>query len=491
MPLIGLILGSLISSTKSIDIRTYGAIGDGKTLCTGAFKKSIEAAVQTGIKRVVVPEGNFLTGTIRIPSDIELHLERGALILGSPHHSDYIRGVWPALILSSDATNIAITGEGVIDGQGADVAKDVLHLVQIGKLKIPPKGWRPSEVDRPEVIEFTRCHRIRIEGVKLKNATCWVQTYRNCTDLTIRNEKVDSKTYWNNDGIDVVDCKRVKIQDCDIDSNDDGICLKSVGAKNACEDIEVSRCKVRSSPSAIKFGTSSGGGFRRIHINDIQILNTFRSAIALESVDGGVIEDVLIERIDAWHAGNAFFIRLGHRNLKAKVGKVRRIKIRNMVVSVPSGRPDFGYPFKGPQFLEPHNIEPSSIVGHRDNPITDIAFENIRIIMPGGGKPSVAYVAPDKAYRVPERPTDYPEFTMFGELPAWGLYVRHAQGIRLKNVQFRIAAMDYRPAIVLDDTHGFSGSQIVVKGIDSHPTVVMRHSSQISIPASWNKTRVH
>ena len=88
MPLIGLILGSLISSTKSIDIRTYGAIGDGKTLCTGAFKKSIEAAVQTGIKRVVVPEGNFLTGTIRIPSDIELHLERGALILGSPHHSD-------------------------------------------------------------------------------------------------------------------------------------------------------------------------------------------------------------------------------------------------------------------------------------------------------------------------------------------------------------------------------------------------------------------
>lgn len=490
MPLLALMVGTLLCLQNSVEIGEFGAVPDGRTLNTEVFRKAIESAQQRKARIVTVPPGTYLTGTIRIPSGIELHLKQGAVILGSPHHADYLRGVWPALILAADADNISITGAGTIDGQGAEVAKDVLHLVQIGKLKIPAKGWRPSEVDRPEVIEFTRCHHVRIQGVTLKNSTCWVQTYRNCTDLSIEDETVDSKTYWNNDGIDIVDCQRVKITGCNIDSNDDGICLKSVGPKAACEDIEVRQCKVRSSASAIKFGTSSGGGFRRIHIDGVSIHDTFRSAIALESVDGGTLEDVLIENVSAKHTGNPFFIRLGHRNLRASVGRVRRVKIRNLDVEVPEGRPDFGYPFKGPQFGEPHNIEPSSIIGHRDSAITDISLENIKLTMPGGSNPSIARVRQSEINKIPERPTDYPEFTMLGELPAWGVYIRHAKGIQLKNIQIVLKKPEFRAAIVLDDAHEISMKDIKISGAETLHKVILRHSFHVSVPPHIHKSIV-
>ena len=324
----------------------------------------------------------------------------------------------------------------------------------------------------------------------LKNSTCWVQTYRNCSELTIKGIHVDSKTYWNNDGIDVVDCQRVVISDCDIDSNDDGICLKSVGPKDACEDIVVKNCRVRSSASAIKFGTTSGGGFRRILVRGIQIRNTFRSAVALESVDGGDLEDVLVENIRAVHTGNAFFIRLGHRNTKVPPGRVRHVVLRDFDVEVPAGRPDFGYPFHGPQFSEPHNLAPASIVGHSQAPIEDVTLENIRIRFAGGGTQAIAHVPTTRLGSVPERPTDYPEFTMFGELPAWGLYVRHVKDIKFSGLSFTLEASDYRPSVVVDDVSGIRVSGLSVSGKETRPTVIVRQSSRVRFGAGIQVQRV-
>ncbi len=359
------LLPILVLGAGTFNIRDYGAVDDGKTLCTGAIQQAIDAASKVR-GMVLIPRGTFLSGSLRLKSGVELHLGEGATLLGSKHRKDYQLGQWYALLLANDLHDIAITGQGTIDGHGKELAQDVLALVETGVVKIPPHGWRPSAVDRPEIIEFRHCRGVRVENVTIKNSACWVQTYRNCFDLSIRGIHVDSKTYWNNDGIDVVDCQKVHISDCDVDSDDDGICLKSETRGSWCQDVLIENCKVRSSASAIKFGTGSAGGFRRVLVRHIVVRDTYRSAVALESVDGGTLEDVNVENIKAVNTGNAFFIRLGHRNLSVPPGRLQRVSLTDIDVQVPIGQPDVGYPFKGPPFIEPHNLVPSSIVGHRD-----------------------------------------------------------------------------------------------------------------------------
>jgi hypothetical protein len=456
---------------------------------TAAIQRALDLAAKGG-GVVLVPEGRFLTGTLHLPSHVEVRLAKGAVLLGSAHRHDYTKGVWYALLVAKDAEDVAIDGEGTIDGQGAALAQDVLHLVDTGEVKIPPKGWRPSELDRPIIIEATNCHAVRVEGVTLKNSVCWVQKYQNCVGLTIRGIKVDSKSYWNNDGIDIVDCRNVRVSDCDFDCADDGICLKSDTPGARCEDVTVGNCRVRSSASAIKFGTSSHGGFRRVRISGIRIRDTFRSCVALESVDGGDLEDVVVENVRATHTGNAFFIRLGHRNTKAPPGKVRHIVLRDFDVQIPAGRPDMGYRFEGPQFREPHNLEPASIAGLPQATIEDVRLEHIRIRFPGGGNAGIAYVPIGGLGKVPERPTEYPEFTMFGELPAWALYARHVRGIYLKDFTVGRDATDYRPAFVFDDVSNVLTENLTVTGADRSPRAVMRKVHRARLPRTVRATIV-
>jgi polygalacturonase len=481
------LLSILGLASVPFDIRDYGAIGDGITLSTSAIQKAIDSAASGGRGVVRIPAGTYLTGSIHLRSHVEIHLDLGAILLGSSRRKDYDRGRWFSLVLAEKLSDIAITGAGTIDGQGKALAQDVLRMVETGEVKIPPKGWRPSEVDRPQILEIQDCQRVRIEGVTIKNSSCWVQTYRNCSHLTIRGIHVDSKTYWNNDGIDVVDCKGVQITDCDVDAADDGICLKSESPAALCEDVLIENCRVRSSASAVKFGTASTGGFRNVHVKGISVRDTYRSAIALESVDGGALENVLVENIRAVNTGNAFFIRLGHRNLHVPPGRVRHVILRDLDVQVPIGQPDKGYPFQGPPFLEPHNLAPSSIVGHRDVPIEDVLLANIKIRFGGGGSKDLAFRAFDQ---VPERPSDYPDFTMFGELPAWAIYVRHVKGLKVHGLSVTLDARDYRPAFVFDDVDGVSLGAVSVSGVDLKPTIVTRSVGGLRLPAGFRRIDV-
>ena len=474
-----------VCAHAALDIRDFGAVGDGVTMCTQAVQRAIDKACIHG-NTVNVPSGRFLCGTIHLKSHVDLHLDQGAVILGSTKRHDYDHGVWYSLLMAANVHDFAITGTGTIDDQGAELAKDVLHMVDTGEIKIPPKGWRPSEIERPEIIEFTDCQQFRVEGVAIKNSCCWVQTYRNCTDLTIAHISVDSKTYWNNDGIDLVDCKNAAVTDCDVDCGDDGICLKSDRPTATCDNISIKNCRIRSSASAIKFGTASHGGFRNIRIDGISVRDTFRSAVALESVDGGTLENVEVSNVKATHTGNAFFIRLGHRNRRVPPGRVRHIVLRNFEVEIPAGRPDFGYPFKGPQFTEPHNLEPSSIVGHTEQPIEDVRLENIRIHTAAGGSKSIASA---NVFQVPERATDYPEFTMFGELPAWALYIRHARGITIKNLTVIADKPDYRPPFVTSDVVGLNVAHVTVK--ESRAQILLHDTKRAKLPKNLSSTITH
>ena len=123
----------------------------------------------------------------------------------------------------------------------------------------------------------------------MRNAAAWVQTYDQCKNLHVDSITIDSRAFWNNDGIDIQDSHNVRITNCMINSSDDGICLKSQSADHYCDSIYIANCTVRSSASAIKFGTVSHGGFKNVTIENIKIYDTFRSAVAIECVDGGIL----------------------------------------------------------------------------------------------------------------------------------------------------------------------------------------------------------
>ena len=295
------------------------------------------------------------------------------------------------------------------------------------------------------------CQNIQIKDVTIRNAACWVQTYHQCRDMVFKNIRVESTAYWNNDGLDLVDCKNVKVSDCFINTADDALCLKSQSLQAMCENISIRRCTLRSSASAIKFGTASYSGFKHIRIKNIYVYNTYRSVIALESVDGGIIEDVKIKNIVGKNVGNALFIRLGHRNDSRPVGSIKNIFIKNLKADIPNAKPDKGYEHEGPAADSVSNLLPSSIVGLPNHPIQNVFLKNIDITFGGGGKKEIAYRPVNQLDLIPEHPKEYPEFSMFGELPAYGFFLRHTEGVHFKRVKVHLLAADYRPMLVKED----------------------------------------
>jgi polygalacturonase len=218
---------------------------------------------------------------------------------------------------------------------------------------------RPSETARPKIINFSECENVTVQGVTIKNSACWVQTYELCNNLVIDQVSVESRAFWNNDGMDITDCRNVRITNCDINSADDGICLKSYYPGYFNDSIYIANCYIRSSASAIKFGTASVGGFKNVVIDNITVKDTYRSAIAIESVDGGFIENVQVSNITAVNTGNAIFVRLGHRAGETP-GTVKNISFKNIKVQVPFGRPDEAYDMRGPELPFFHNQFPSA-----------------------------------------------------------------------------------------------------------------------------------
>lgn len=476
------------------NILSFGAIGNGKALNTIAIQSAIDEAHKNGGGRVIIPSGEFLTGSIILKSGVELFFKRKSVLLGSTEPKDYFKiNRWKALILADSANNIKISGSGIINGQGAKLALHIDSLFYAGKIDSVDYNFiekRPKYYLRPQLLEFVKCQNIEVTGVSFKNAACWVQTYDLCKDLLIDNIKVESDAYWNNDGIDIVDCKRVKIINCNINSADDGICLKSSIANNRigstyhgnnyCDSIYISNCTIRSSASAIKLGARSVGGFKNITINNIKIYDTFRSAIALECVDGGTMENIRIDGIRATNVGNAIFIRLGHRIRGRDYGSLQNISIKNIVAKISFEPSDKSYIIRGPSLPFFHNTFPASITGIEKQTAKNILLENIKIIYPGRGYKAYASMPISRLKDVPELETKYPEYSMFGELPAWGFYVRHIEGLIMKEIKIKIKKDDYRPAMVFDDVNKLDLKSIQISGDSKKNSIIYNKVENVS-----------
>lgn len=475
------------SQKKILNITDFGAVADGKTKNTLAIQTAIDKANKMGGAIVVVPAGRYLTGVLHLKSNVELHLAQNATLLASTSRIDYGARDASALITSRGQHNIALTGKGVVIGQSVALLNDINRMLNAGtlfdatwKTVNPWHQMRTTESNRPKLIEFKYCDSVLVKGISLKDGLCWIQDYINCTNVVIDSINVESNSYWNNDGLDVTDSQNVIISNCFINAADDGICLKSEDRYSGCENVLIANCTVRSSANGVKFGTASYGGFRKITIRSITVYDTYRSAIALESVDGGVLEDVDVRNIKATNTGNAILLRLGHRNKDSVVSRLRNVYVGNVTVDVPAGKPDKGYNMEGPELRYPHNVMPSSITGLPGHPVENIVLENIKINYEGGGNKATACFPMDSLTNVTENEAGYPEFSMFGELPVWGFYVRHVKGLTLMNVQFSYQKEDFRAACAFDDVEGLKISRMTIPTAKTLPIIVFNMVSGLT-----------
>ena len=409
-------------SPQFYDVRTYGAVGDGAAKDMVAVQKTIDACAEAGGGTVLFPAGTYLCGSVHLRSNVTLQLNAGATILASKDKDDF--DPYETLDYENDADhettymhysllwgegvhNVAIVGQGTIDGNREKRGGPKPIAVKRGQ-HITVTGI--SIINAPNYcISLLGCDYVNIDGVTILNAYC--------------------------DGIDPDSCRHVRIANCHIESWDDAIVLKSsfaLGERRATEYVTVTNCVLSSHCNAFKLGTESGGGFRYITASNLVMFSPekrrTRSGIALESVDGAVVEGIAVSNVTMHDVHTPIFLRLGNRGRDMETpvpGTLRDISISHIVATGATMS--------------------SSITGLPGHPVQRVSLEDINIEYLGGKR------VDEVQQTVPEVPADYPEAKMFGELPTYGLYCRHVEGLSLRGLDMRYAAADERPALICDD----------------------------------------
>jgi len=461
----------------------FGIRSDGITMNTNSIQKAIDYLHEKGGGTLEIYVGRYLTGPLELKSNVKIHLHEGAVLVSSKNPYDYIMQGKNALIGAVDAENIAIYGKGVLEGGGRELVYNIIDQVHSGILSDKLNSDRPG--GRPRILKFLRCKNLHIDGITLARPSGFNQEYIQCEDVVIENETVHGAEYWNNDGINIWDCKRVKLLNSYIDASDDAINMVSDPGDGVCEDIEVRNCTVRSSANGLKFGSNSWGTYRNISFINCKVYDTFRSAVNLASPDGALIENIVVDSLHASHVGHGIVIRLNKRDNKEKVGIVRGVTIKNSVIEVCAEKPDYGYLYEGPVEDNPRNCTPCEIMGIPDRIIEDVTISNVKIVQPGGGDRFYAYCGtkPEELDAIPEYEDYYPDFSKYKELPSWGFFIRHAKGVKFENVTLTAGKKDYRPSFVLIDVKDSSFKKVKIEepGAGKKQQYVQHKTSGIKI----------
>jgi polygalacturonase len=343
-----------------------------------------------------------------------------------------------SLVWAAGARRIGVSGAGTITGS-SNQPNDFLSPERAG-------------AHRPTLVWFDGCQEVRVTGVTFTASGFWTQVYTRCRNVQVDGVRVRESVFPNNDGCDFVDCHNAVVENCDFDALDDAVCLKGY-TRQGCTNIIVRNNRLRSLCNGIKAGTDSSGGFRNILIEDNVVWQTGISGLALELVDGGVMENVVVRNLKMDVVGTPVFLRLGdrHRALWERdgqhvpgVGALRDISIEGVHATVD----------KMKKFTDGeramHNYCPyaSSINGIPGHPVEHVRMRDVEIEILGGFAPGTEA---DAARVVPEVPAAYPENRMFGTLPASAFYIRHARDLRMENIRVAVRQADARPLFVLDD----------------------------------------
>lgn len=474
------------SSPNFYDIRSFGAKGDGITLDTKAINDAIDAAANAGGGTVYFPAGTYLSFSIRLKSHISLFLDAGSILLAADptasgsydeaepnandQFQDYGHSHWHnSLIWGENLEGISIIGTGIIHGKG--LRRDAS----------PKKPWGNK------CIALKLCRNVILRDFTILEGGHFGILATGVDNLTVDNLKMDT----NRDGMDIDCCSNVRISNCTINSPwDDAICLKSsyaLGYAKATQNVTISNCQVsgydlgtfyngtyqrneakrvpdKEGPTGrIKFGTESNGGFKNITVTNCVF--EFCRGLALETVDGGLIEDIVISDIAMRDIINSpIFLRLGARMRAPEgtsVGAMRRISISNIIV---------------------YNADAhfSSIIsGIPGHVIEDVQLNNIRIW----------YRQMDSSFvkipnEVPENEKTYPEPAKMGIMPAYGFFIRHVKGMNMNSVEVNYLGKEVRPAIMMDDVTGADLFRVKLQPVNGTDRIILKNVEKFSIQAS-------
>jgi polygalacturonase len=512
------------AGVQAFDVKSFGATGNSKTLDTAAINKAIDAAAAAGGGIVAFPAGNYLSYSIHLKSNVTLSLFPGATLIAAdtengvgydaaePNQWDKYQDFGHShfhnsLIWGEGLENVGIVGSGRIWGKGLSRGQGAQN---------PGVGNKS--------ISLKNCHNVLLRDFSILHGGHFGILANGIENFTIDNLKIDT----NRDGMDVDCCRNVRISNCYVNSPwDDGICLKAdyaLGSAKHTEFVTITNCYVsgcweegtmldgtykKFGPEVrvphtgrIKFGTESNGGFRNITISNCVFEGC--QGLALETVDGALLEDVTVTNISMRDIVSApIFMRLGSRMRAPEgtpVGTLKRVIISNVVCS--NSASQLGSIISG-------------IPGHL---IEDVKISNVQVLHAGGGTKE------DAAFEPPEYEDMYPEPTMFTSarrqgngrgpggafvpegqgrggrapgvpgaplanrapgpqhsMPSHGFYVRHVKGIEFDNIDIRVEKEDLRPAFVLDDVQDAEFYRIKVPHAAGTPVFSLHNVSDFRV----------
>lgn len=431
------------------NVKDYGAKGDGINIDSTGIQRAIDACAENGGGTVFIPAGTYVCGTMHLKSHVHILFEKAALILGSKNIKDFdpleenpSNNLYQdlshsyfhhSLFHADNVHDIAMTGFGRIDMQSEwEVVEDWCRACKI--------------------IAFKECTDVVIRDLNMKNATDLAVYLAGCEYVTISGLSMAVHV----DGISPDCCKNVTISDCFVDSGDDAIvpkCSYTLGRFKDMENLTISNCVVRSTASAIKFGTESNSAFRNITVTGCTIYDTRLKGIALQACDGAVIEGISISNITMRNVGNPLLMMVLNRARGpegTKVGEIKNVSISNVIITGPYPESYEATMAQNAKDYYENNLTirqdyyPFIMTGQPDSIIKNISLSNIQFVAPGGGTEE------DRDLEVREERTGYPIAMLLADkFPVYGLYARHVDNLKLYNVEFMTEEEDKRDAIRL------------------------------------------
>lgn len=435
-------------------VEDFGAIGDGSTINTLAIQECINFVHIHGGGVVSISNGEYVSGTLYLKSNVTIDVEASAILKGSPDILDYRndthynryrneKDMDKCFIYAQDQTNIALVGSGEINGNAEAFPNS-------------------NDNQRPMLIRFLRCSHIRVANLRLIGAAAWTTAFLDSNYIWAENLFIKNVRHYNGDGLNFDGSRSIFVNHCCVDGTDDNLCLQAGSKDFPVENVHISNCQFTSICAGIRIGLKSIGDIRNVVITNCTMKNVYKEGIKIECTEGGNISDISIDNLSMYNVSKPIYILLNNHFERdqpgnsiqlthiPEIGTLKRIMISNLIATdgpemiVPRLR--FGRDIMGAPWYNGIRVD-----AEREHPIVDLTFENIRYTSIGGVK-------------VTDIPEYYPEVldqlkypgheTSGNYYPNWSrtafMDIRNVRGLYLSNVIFSVQHFDERPPYLIE-----------------------------------------